>query len=132
MSEEGGTRIQRSRQGPPAPQQMMQQNYEQQNFQQPNFQQPNFQQQVPQQQVAQQVPRSILKKSSFGSKIDFDSPSFKYSIIVAVLFLLLNSKIIWNQIIKFPFMGSMEPSMIALVVNSILAGIVFYIIINFI
>ena len=80
MSEEGGTRIQRNRQGPPVPQQMMQQ---QQAYEQPNFQQPSFQQQVPQQmmqqqqQVPQQVPRSILKKSSFGSKIDFDSPSLK-------------------------------------------------------
>ena len=33
-----------------------------------------------------------------------------------------------KQIIKLPMMGMVEPSIIALIVNSILAGIVFYII----
>ena len=38
---------------------------------------------------------------------------------------------IWKQIIKIPFMGSVEPSIVALIVNSILAGIVFYLVNNY-
>ena len=49
-----------------------------------------------------------------------------------VLFILLNSKIIWRQIMKLPFMGSTEPSMIALIVNSLLAAIVYFIITKYI
>jgi hypothetical protein len=48
--------------------------------------------------------------------------------LVACIFVLLNSKIIWTQIIKFPFMGNVEPSIVALLVNSVLAGVIFYII----
>jgi hypothetical protein len=50
----------------------------------------------------------------------------KYSLIVVLVFMMLNSKIIWKQIIKLPFMGTVEPSILALVVNSLIAGIVFY------
>ena len=94
-----------------------------------------------QQQQQQQAPpsvqqKSILKKTSkfggSGTPFDFDSVTFKNGLLVAAIFLILNSKIIWSQIMKIPFMGSLEPSIIALVTNAILAGIVFYIISNLI
>lgn len=92
-------------------------------------------QQMAMQQQAPPPQRSILKKTSkFGGNtpFDFDSIAFKNGLLVAVIFLLLNSKIIWSQIMKIPFMGSMEPSVVALITNAILAGIVFYIISNLI
>jgi hypothetical protein len=58
--------------------------------------------------------------------------NIKYAFIVALIFIILNSKIIWKQITKLPFMGTVEPSIIALVVNSILAGIIYYIITTFV
>ena len=84
-------------------------------------------------QMGQQVlPPSILKKSSYGkSSFSFESAGVKNAALVAVIFLLLNSKMIWKQIIQLPFMGRVEPSIIALVVNSILAGMAFYLLSNF-
>jgi hypothetical protein len=73
----------------------------------------------------------IPEKSSFKSKFSSSSGT-NNAFLVAVLFLILNSKIVWRQLMKLPFMGAVEPSMIALIVNSILAGIVFFIITKFI
>ena len=150
--EEGGTPIKRSQSPPP---QMQQQNMQQQNTQQQMMPQQNIpqqqmmEQQMMQQQMMQQqpqgyqqpqqnamgggAPRGILKKSNFGaSKCNlFNSVSLKNAILVAVIFLLLNSKIIWKQIMHFPFMGTVEPSIIALVVNSVFAAMVFYLVSNF-
>jgi hypothetical protein len=61
----------------------------------------------------------------------FENSNTKSAILVVLIFLLLNSKIVWKQIINLPMMGSMEPSMVALIFNSLLAGIIFYIIINY-
>jgi hypothetical protein len=51
---------------------------------------------------------------------------FKKAILVFLIFILLNSKIIWSQILKIPFMGTVDPSIVALVVNSLLAAIIYY------
>jgi hypothetical protein len=132
-AEEGGTRIRRNKQQgqqqvPPQQQQeqaMQQQLYQQQLYEQQQMEQ---QQKVFEQQkyAAQEqiVPRGILKKTSFS----VSDPSFKEAVLVAIIFVLLNSKIIWSQILKLPFMGGIEPSIMALLVNSILAAIVFYIV----
>ena len=155
--DEGGTKINRNNGSPPQmgmpPQQQMQQQMDpqeaqmmQQQMQQHQMMQQQMQQQQMQQQQIQQqpqgfqqqnamgAPRGILKKSAFGkSTFDnaFDSTAFKYSILVIVIFLLLNSKMVWKQIMQFPFMGGVEPSIIALIVNSILAGMAFYLISTF-
>jgi hypothetical protein len=86
------------------------------------------QQQMMQAQAMQQqpVPRIIKPKSSFGASVD--SKTLKYSVLVVLIFIILNSKIVWRQIQRLPFMGNMDPSIIALIVNSILAGVVFYLI----
>ena len=65
-------------------------------------------------------------KSKFGSM--GDDKVRKYTMLVVLIFILLNSKIIWTQLSKLPFMGSVEPSIIALIVNSLLAGVVFFVI----
>jgi hypothetical protein len=70
-----------------------------------------------------------FKKETFTSKINIH---MKYSIIVAILFIILNSKIIWTQISKLPMMGAFEPSILALIFNSVLSGILFYFIIKFV
>jgi len=134
MSEEGGTRITRN---PPPVNQQQQPQMSQQEYQarQQQYQQQQQQQQQPQQerfpQPQETYPKGILKtKSAFGN-ISMDSQNFKNSLLVIVIFLLLNSKIIWKQIIQFPMMGSVDPSIVALIVNSILAGIVFYFISNY-
>ncbi len=64
-------------------------------------------------------------KSKFGSS-SIDSKSFKMAMLVVIIFLMFNSKIIWKQITRFPMMGEVDPSIIALIVNALLAGIVFY------
>ena len=151
MSEEGGTKLEKRRPVPPPQQQMQQQAY-QIPEQPPTFipaprevQRPTAEElfkqvpqvpQVPQQmQMPQAVPREALveipskKKSMFGAT---ESDTFKNAILVAVIFVVLNSKIVWRQIIKLPFMGSVEPSMIALVINSLLAAIAYYIITKFV
>jgi hypothetical protein len=131
--EEGGTRIQKRPQAQPQfnqpppmqpPPEQMYQQPPQQMYQQPPQQ---MYQQPPQQHQAQlNIPK--LKTASRFSNVDFDSITFKYSVIVACIFILLNSKIIWNQIIRFPFMGGVEPSILALIINSILAAVIFYVV----
>jgi len=109
----------------PTQQQMMQMQEEQQMMQQMQMQQQQqMRQQGPPPQQMMQLPGKKIKEA-FGS---VDSKTVKYSILVVLIFLILNSKIIWKQIMKIPLMGSTEPSIIALVVNSILAGIIFYIV----
>jgi hypothetical protein len=153
MSEEGGTKLEKRR-PVPQPQQQMQQQAYQIPEQPPTFmqvpqqmprevQRPTAEElfkqqpiQVPQQmQMPQAIPRETLveipkKKSMFGATTESDT--FKNAILVAVIFVVLNSKIVWRQIIKLPFMGSVEPSMIALVINSLLAAIAYYIITKFV
>ena len=60
--------------------------------------------------------------------VSWNDKNIKNSIIVVVIFILLNSRMIWKAIAKMPMMGSVEPSILALIINSIIAGIVFYII----
>ena len=146
--EEGGTKIRRNSpppEMPPPPPQM-------QSSPQVDPREDMMQQQMMQQQMMQQPPqgyqappvqqnsmgspsRSILKKSTFGGKSSFygafDSPIFKYTLLVIIIFMILNSKFIWKQIMHFPLMGSAEPSVVALVVNSVIAGMAFYIISSF-
>ena len=74
------------------------------------------------------VVKSNFAKSKFGL---LDS-GFKNALLVIVLFIVLNSKIVWRQVMKLTFMGSVEPSMIALFVNSIIAGVAYYIITKYI
>ena len=69
-------------------------------------------------------------KSKFGDSSEGNS-NFKETLIVVLLFVILNSKLVWKQLMKLPFMGSVEPSIIALIVNSLLAGIVYFIIKKF-
>jgi hypothetical protein len=137
----GGTKIQRRappqmpqeipRQMPqqmPQPMPQVQEIPQQMQYQMPH-QMPQVQQmprQMPQvQQMQSQMPKENFNfiKSKFG-----DSNATKNAVLVAVIFVLLNSKIIWKQISRLPMMGSFEPTILALLVNSILAGIVFYII----
>lgn len=81
----------------------------------------------PPQQAMSSVPPPIFKqKSSFGVGGGMGKGDIKYPILVVLIFILLNSKIVWTQIARLPFMGSVEPSLVALIVNSILAGVVFY------
>ena len=136
MSEEGGTVIKRNNGSGPPPQMMHQQQQptmEQQMMHQQMMQQQMAQQQMAQQQMMQQPelqlqqkPRGILKPTSFS----FNDSKLKKAVLVAIIFVILNSRIVWTQITKFPFMGGLEPSILALIVNSILAGLVFYIISN--
>jgi len=70
------------------------------------------------------------KKSNFGSILD--NSNFKNSLLVVFLFIILNSKLVWKQIQKIPMMGKVEPSMVALIFNSILAGIIFFLIKTFV
>ena len=151
-SPEGGTKINRSRSGQQAPQQQMDPRMQQAPQQMdPRMQQqqmdPRAQQQMDpriqqaQQQAQQQsqqqmqmdpaVMDSINKsrfkgmKSSFGSGV-LNTPVLKTSVLVSLIFVLLNSKMIWKQLIKLPMMGVFDPSIFALIVNAILAGIIFY------
>jgi hypothetical protein len=153
--DEGGTKIQRNKgqsgqmmnspppqmmgapqqmSSPPPPQmdpQMQQQMMQQQAYQQQMMQQQpqGYQQMPPQQQHAMGAPRSILKKPSYNKSPfgqGMDSATIKNSILVVVIFILLNSKMVWKQIMQLPFMGSVEPSIVALIVNSIIAGMIFY------
>ena len=56
----------------------------------------------------------------------------KEAAIVVVIFLILNSKIFWSQLMKIPGMGMIEPSIFALISNAILSGVIFYLITKFI
>jgi hypothetical protein len=137
MSEpvEGGTKINRR------PPQNVQQNYpppqQQMVPQQPqNYPPPQQQRNFPQQRDEQpegrplKMPTKLMKKSTFGAE-NINFAEIKNALLVVLIFMLLNSKMIWKQITKLPFMGTLEPSMIALIVNSILAGIFFYLLSNF-
>ena len=91
------------------------------------------QQMMEQQMMQQQIPKGILKKSSLKNNnssnkfcFSWNNVNIKNSIIVFVLFILLNSRIIWRALSRMPMMGTVEPSILALVVNSLIAGIVFY------
>jgi hypothetical protein len=101
----------------PSPEEMYQIQMQQQMQQQQQMQPP---QQIP-------IPQPRFVKQKFGTPV-IDSKTMKYSILVVLIFVILNSKIIWKQIQRLPFMGAMDPSIVALIVNSILAGIIFYVI----
>jgi len=135
--QEGGTKIRRNVQQipqQPPPNLMQQQNVMQQQIpQQPQNIPPHVQQQIMQQQMIQQQiaqkPQPVLpqqKKNRFGVQIE--NKNIKNSVIVIIIFIILNSKIIWRALSKMPMMGTLEPSIVALIVNSVLAGIVFFII----
>jgi hypothetical protein len=141
-NEFGGTKLNKRPQPQQQQQQMQQQMMQQQQMQQQQMpqQQMQPQQRMPtpeemyqmqqMQQMAQpavvQAPRILKQKSNFAANID--SKTLKYSILVVLIFVLLNSKIMWKQIQRLPFMGTVDPSIIALIVNSILAGVIFYLI----
>jgi hypothetical protein len=76
--------------------------------------------------VNNSVPDNI-KTGRFGKSFNFSNKNTKNAILVVLIFILLNSRMIWRAISRLPMMGSIEPSILALVVNSIIAGIVFYI-----
>ena len=152
MSEEGGTKIQRVQPQPqqPPPVQQVQQPYQQvqQQYQQPmanqgggqpqqgyysnqpaNNNRVGFDDQNEQYQTVKSSfkPPSSFKKESFKQGFNIkEEDKLKYSIYVCLIFIILNSKIVWKQIIKLPLMGSIEPSIIALILNSLLAGVFFY------
>jgi hypothetical protein len=110
----------------------------------PRMQQQMMQQQMMQQQMGNQMgppmgqqmmapKEELMPKLEFGQKFkskfgssSIDSKSFKMAMLVVIIFLMFNSKIIWKQITRFPMMGEVDPSIIALIVNALLAGIVFY------
>ena len=154
--EEGGTKIQRRIQSshqhssspPPSQQSMSQQQYytpppPMQTMQQPmqvmqppmQVMQPPMHESQPMQSnnnnngsIVQEKFKPPKSKSTFS--VQTNEISFKHAILVCLLFILLNSKMVWRQIIKLPLMGSVEPSIIALLVNSILSGLIFYIILK--
>ena len=136
MSEEGGTRIQRRPQVEQIPQQMpppqmqMQQQMHPQMAMQQHPQMGLQQQMAMQQQQSHQVSPHVKVPSgtSFFSMPSIDSQNMKNALIVVVLFVIFNSKMVWKEIIRLPFMGGIEPSIVALIFNALLAGIVFYII----
>ena len=132
--EEGGTKIQRRNvQMDPQQQQEMMMDPEQAQQQQqmdPRQQQMLQQQMMHQQQQMHQQHQQHQQQSKKGGFIDFKS--LKLSVVVALIFIILNSKIVWSQFGKLPFMGSMDPSMLALLINSLLSGIIFYIITTYV
>jgi hypothetical protein len=95
---------------------------------------PQQMQQMQQMQMQQQagMPMPVISKGSSFGKIDTSSKAFKYALLVILLFIILNSKIIWKQLSRLPFMGQVEPSMIALIANSVLAGFIFYMVVQFV
>jgi hypothetical protein len=108
--------------------QMMQQ---QQMQQQQMQQQSNFQNNTPQARQETIVNRSVPSSIKSGKKkfcFSMNDTNVKNATIVFAIFILLNSKIIWRTIARLPMMGTLEPSILALIVNSILAGIIFYIV----
>ena len=123
MSEEGGTKLQKRPVQQISPQMSPQQ---QPQMSPQQYQQPQQQYQQPQQRMEiKQIPDKKNKRA-FG--FSWNDKNVKNSLIVVVIFILLNSRMIWKVISKMPMMGSVEPSILALIVNSIIAGIVFYII----
>jgi hypothetical protein len=128
MQQQGPMQQQMMQQGPTPQQMMMQQQGPppQQIMPQQMMQQGPPPQQMMPQQMMQQGPMPQFGRSK--SNFNLDSKQFKLSVLVMLIFIILNSKIIWKQISRLPFMGSMDPSIIALVVNSIVAGVIFYLI----
>lgn len=147
--EEGGTKLRKMKH--------TQQQSHQQMYQQP----PTFQQQMPQQmqnpqEVRRESPEQLFAQSQVpqnvrGKQVEIPPPpppaapvqeksksrfgsssGSGNALLVGVLFCVLNSKIIWRQIIKLPFMGNVEPSIIALIINSIIAAIAYYVITTFV
>ena len=93
----------------------------------PGYQGPPPQQQRP------QMPPMMIPPTAFGkSKSRFGGPEnkmyLKYSILVFLIFIILNSKIIWKQLMTIPGLSGVEPSIMSLLVNSLIAGILFFII----
>jgi hypothetical protein len=112
-------------------QRMMSQQPQSQQIQQPDNDQ-SHQMPQPQPEVPLKTPQPHMKKPGFKSIFMENTPyKLKLSVLVALLFLLLNSKMVWKNLMKIKYMGSTEPSMLALVTNSILCGIIFYIITKF-
>jgi hypothetical protein len=87
-------------------------------------------QQMDPRQVQQMGPRPVQQQVPFFGRKEtlVDEKVMKYAILVILIFIILNSKIIWKQIMKLPMMGTTEPSIVALIVNSIIAGIIFYVV----
>jgi len=112
--------------------------------QQQMMQQQAAKQQMGQQQMGQQntqssfveYPPSILKNKNIPGLLkmpknvsfSFQDSTTKNTILVIVLFVILNSRLIWKNIARLPMMGKIEPSIVALGVNSLIAGIAYYII----
>ena len=129
--EEGGTKIQRrGQQSAPEQQEMMMDPEQARQQQMDPRQQQMMQQQMMMQQQQMHQQHQQQQQNKKGGFIDFKS--LKMSVVVALIFIILNSKIVWSQFGKLPFMGSMDPSMLALLINSILSGIIFYIITTYI
>jgi hypothetical protein len=150
---EGGTKIQRRNvqqipqnggpvTGPSASPQQMDQEYQQQMEQEYHQQQMAqvYQQKMAQQQMGQQqIPQRQMQQRQMGNmggnyacppkkkfNFSFENKNMKNSLLVVVIFIVLNSKMIWRIISKMPMMGTVEPSILALIVNSIIAGLAFY------
>ena len=130
-NEFGGTKIQRkpSSQVPQAPQMMDPRQMQQIDPQQMDPRQMDPRQMDPRQ-VQQMGPRPVQQQVPFFGRKEtlVDEKVMKYAILVILIFIILNSKIIWKQIMKLPMMGTAEPSIVALIVNSIIAGIIFYVV----
>ena len=138
QGEEGGTVINRGNRKPPQQmdprmaQQMDPRMTQQMDPRMAQQMDPRMAQQMdPQMVQQQQIVQQQLKRANKPMFSKLNMPNFKQALLVALIFILLNSKMIWKQIIKIPFMGSVEPSIVALIVNSILAGIVFYLVNNY-
>ena len=139
---EGGTKIQRRQQPPPqmGPQMGQQMGQQMSQEQMAMMQQQAAQQQQAGQQKSQssfvEYPPSILKNKNVPGLLkmpknvsfSFQDSTTKNTILVIVLFVILNSRLIWKNISRLPMMGKIEPSIVALGVNSLIAGIAYYII----
>lgn len=133
--ESGGTPINRLKKNPQQQAQQVQQvqqvQQQAQQVQQQRIREPVYTSEVEEEcyEQAPVVPKfKFTKKQSVKFLDQANSANTrKYAILVSVIFILLNSKIIWKQILKLPLMGQVEPSIVALIVNSLLAGLVFYI-----
>ena len=144
--EEGGTKIRRApRPAPqaPPPQEMpyrppvQRESAQEMAYRPPVQREVSFQEPIRSPPVVREVeiieaPTESKKSKGFKKPFfSFGGSTFKMSMLVAVLFVILNSKIVWRQFMKLPFMGSIEPSMIALIINALLTAVVFYIITKF-
>jgi hypothetical protein len=122
-------------------QQQMQQEQQMQNENIPEMEDVNIQNNIQNNskkrfpKIVKNGPGDVLKDSSSNNENNGNNNininKYKLAILVSVIFIVLNSKIIWSQIQQFPLMGSIEPSIFALVVNSIIAGLLFYFVVQF-